>query len=65
LDVFVVSIVASLLEIQQFAEFIVGDSCDEINKFLKEYMDDQLEGDDKCFDVIATLTKVCPSSSPL
>jgi hypothetical protein len=63
LDVFVVAIVASLLEIQQFAEFIVGDSCDEINKILEEYMDDQLNGDDKCFDVIATLTKVSPSLS--
>ena len=55
LDVFVVSIVAALMEIQQFASFIVGDSCDIINEVLKETMDTELEGDDKCFDVVATL----------
>ena len=36
----------------------VGDSCDQINKALKEYLDDELDGDDKCFDVIATLKTV-------
>lgn len=55
LDVFVVSIVAALMEIQQFASFIVGDSCDLVNEVLKENMDSELEGDDKCFDVVATL----------
>ena len=55
LDVFVISIVAALLEIQQFASFIVGDSCDLINEILKETMDSELNGDDKCFDVVATL----------
>jgi len=55
LDVFVISIVAALMEIQQFASFIVGDSCDLINEVLKENMDTELEGDDKCFDVVATL----------
>jgi hypothetical protein len=57
-DVFVVSIVAALLEIQQFAAFIVGDSCDGINEWLKENMDEELDGDDKCFDVVATLKTV-------
>ncbi len=55
LDVFCVAIIASLLEIQQFAAFIVGDSCDSINKILKKYLDPVLDGDDKCFDVIAEL----------
>jgi len=55
LDVFVVSIIAALLEIQQFAAFLVGDNCDTINEILEEYMDDELDGDDKCFDVVATL----------
>ena len=32
LDVFCVSIAAALLEIQQFAAFIVGDACDGINE---------------------------------
>lgn len=54
LDVFCVSIVAALLEIQQFAAFIVGDSCDGINKILaKPTLDEKLDGDDKCFDVQA------------
>lgn len=53
LDVFCVSIVAALLEIQQFAAFIVGDSCDQINEILAKYLDQKLEGDDKCFDVVA------------
>lgn len=58
LDVFCISIAAALLEIQQFAAFIVGDSCDAINVFLAEFMDPLLEGDDKCFDVVAQLDKV-------
>ena len=36
IDVFVVSVVAALFEIQQFAEFIIGDSCDEINALLEK-----------------------------
>ena len=58
LDVFVVSVIAALLEIQQFAGFIVGDSCDVINDILKEDFDTEMHGDDKCFDVIATLKTV-------
>jgi small basic protein len=58
LDVFCLAIAAALLEIHQFAMFIVGDSCDKINSVLAKYMDDKLEGDDKCFDVIAYLKSV-------
>jgi len=36
LEVFVISIIASILEISQFAKFIVGDKCDQINVLLKE-----------------------------
>ena len=46
------------MEIQQFAAFLVGDNCDTINEILEEYMDDELDGDDKCFDVVATLKPV-------
>jgi hypothetical protein len=59
IDVFCVSIAAALLEIQQFAAFVVGDACDRINVLLADYMDTLLDGDDKCFDVIATLESVC------
>ena len=58
IDVFCVSIGAAILEIQQFAAFIVGDSCDGINKVLAKYLDQQLEGDDKCFDLTAELVPV-------
>jgi hypothetical protein len=57
-DVFCIAIAAALLEIQQFAAFIVGDSCDSINVILEEYMDPILDGDDKCFDVVAQLDSV-------
>lgn len=48
---------------QQFASFIVGDSCDGINKLLVKFLDSQLDGDDTCFDVVAVLEKVhsCPN----
>jgi len=59
LEVFVVSIIAALLEIRQFAQFIVGDKCDMVNVILKEYFINLLSGDDRCFDVVATLDKGC------
>lgn len=45
LDVFAVSLVVVMLEIRQFATFIVGSKCDPINKIVGE----------KCFDLKATL----------
>ena len=61
LDVFCVSILAALLELQQFAAFIVGDSCDQINEILSKYLYDELDGDATCFDVIAKLKPVSDS----
>ena len=55
IDVLVVSLVASLYEIEQFAEFIIGDSCDEINKLLEQCCDQQLHHNDKCIIVTASL----------
>jgi hypothetical protein len=55
MDVFCVAIVATVLQIEQFAQFIIGDRCDAINVYLAEYMDSQLDGHDTCFDVIATV----------
>jgi len=55
LEVFAIAIAASLLEIQQFATFIIGSSCDTINAYLEENAGTRLDGDDSCFDVIATL----------
>ena len=59
MEVFMISVVAALLEIQQFAAFIVGDKCDPINAFLEKYFDAPLDGDDVCFDVVATLAPDC------
>ena len=36
----------------------MGDSCDEINVILATYLDEALDGDDKCFDVVAQLDGV-------
>jgi hypothetical protein len=41
LDVFIISIIASCVEIDQFAQFLVGDRCDPIEKLVKE----------KCFGI--------------
>jgi hypothetical protein len=57
IDVFVVSIIAALLEIHQFAMFIIGDSCDSINKVLKQNMP-ELGSDATCFDVTASIKTV-------
>eukprot|EP01039_Chlorochromonas_danica_P003589 gene3589-3930_t len=59
LDVYCVAIAASILEIRQFASFIIGDTCDKINVFLEKHLDKKLEGDDLCFDVVAYTTDKC------
>ena len=51
IEVFLISVIASLLELSQFADFIVGDRCNFINKVLERYFDDILNGQDTCFDV--------------
>ena len=38
------SLIASILEISQFAQFIVGDKCDEINVLLAKYANSLLDG---------------------
>jgi len=57
LDVFAVGVVAALLEISKFAQFMVGDRCDALNRFLGKHLDRALGGDDKCFDVSTELTR--------
>jgi len=59
IDVFVISIIAALLEISQFAQFIIGDRCDLINQILAEYFNGSLNGVDKCFDVVTKLDAGC------
>jgi len=57
LEVFVVSVVASLAEISDIATYIVGDICDDIDDFLKQsdFFDSILNGHDTCFDVKASI----------
>ena len=51
LDVFVVAIIAAILEISQFTSFIVGDKCDAINPFISKYFYQTLDVHNTCFEV--------------
>jgi len=60
IDVFIISVIAALLELSTFAQFIIGGRCDLINDVLAsigQVYPDFLDGDDKCFDVVATLNE--------
>lgn len=59
LDVFVISIIAAILEIQQFAAFMVGDNCDAINVFIEDNLSQYTSPYNVCFTVIATLSNGC------
>ena len=59
LDVFVLSIIAAILQISQFTEFIVGDKCDAINPIVEKYFSDILGGHNTCFEVKAYLESGC------
>ena len=64
---FVVALVAALLELQQFVGFIVDPYCAQpdfglsvaINTVLQDLHLPELGGDDKCFDVTAQLDSGC------
>jgi len=60
LEVFIVSIVAALLEISQFALFIIGGRCDAINEILSDYFKPGYwPVESTCFDVKANLESGC------
>lgn len=59
LEVFVVSIIAAILEIGQFTEFIIGDKCDAINPILQEYFPDWVRDVPKCVQIEAYLNQGC------
>ena len=59
LDVFVLSIIAAILQISQFTEFIVGDKCDAINPIIEKYFSDTLDGHNTCFEVKTYLESGC------
>ena len=54
MEVFIVSVVAALMEISQFAQFMVGDKCDFLKPVLTIFFNGEL-----CFDVVATLKSGC------
>ena len=47
--------VASLLELDQFSQFIVGDECDGVNRLLSLYFSPLVGGEPRCFVVDAQL----------
>ena len=55
MDVYIISVIAAVLEVEQFAQFIIGSKCDLINSVLKAYFDGALHGNDTCFDLKASL----------
>ena len=59
IDVFVIAIVASLTEIEQFTKFIVGDKCNTIDPIIKKYFSKILDGHDTCFQVKTYLQEGC------
>ena len=51
IDVFVIALIAGVVQIAQFAEFMVGDRCDFINPLIQNYFYKYLDGHDSCFEV--------------
>lgn len=55
LDVMLVAIVSTTFDIHIFGEFIIGSKCDGVNEILAQTFDEELHGDDVCFDIRADL----------
>ena len=51
IDVFVIALLAGVLQIAQFAKFMVGDKCDSIDPIIHNYFSKTLNGHDSCFEV--------------
>jgi len=58
-DVFIISIIAACLQIQQFAGFMVGDKCDFLVPIMEEYFADLIGEYVSCFEVVAHLESGC------
>jgi Paraquat-inducible protein A len=54
IEVFCLSIIAALLEIETFTNFIIGHRCDWINRLLVQYH--ETVGVDKCYSVAASVS---------
>jgi hypothetical protein len=58
IEVFLLSIVAAVLQISQFAAFLVGDKCDAINEMIQTIFDGEMF-DPICFTVHASVNSNC------
>jgi len=58
LDVFLIVLFASLLELDKVVKFTIGDECDGLNQVLQDYpaLGDQLPGEASCFGVTPGLS---------
>ena len=59
IDVFVIALIAGVVQIAQFAKFMVGDKCDSIDPIIQSYFSKTLNGHDTCFEVQTYLEKGC------
>ena len=57
IDVFVIALLAGVLQIAQFAKFMVGDKCDSIDPIIHNYFSKTLDGHDSCFEVQTYLSE--------
>ena len=57
IDVFVIALIAGVVQIGQFAKFLVGDKCDFIDGIIQDYFYKVLEGHNSCFDVQTYLSE--------
>lgn len=57
IDVFAVSILSAVMQISQFAKFMVGDQCNWINPLISAFFseEDLVQGHLTCFDVVTRL----------
>ena len=60
IDVFAVSICSAVMQISQFARFMVGDQCNWINPLISLFFagEDTIKGHETCFDVELSLIHI-------
>jgi hypothetical protein len=59
IEVFFISVSATVAQITSLAGFMVGTNCDAIDKVLVDNFSDLLGGDNVCFDLVATYAAGC------
>ena len=59
IEVFVLAIISSSIQVDLFTKFIVGDKCNTVNPLLKKYFSKILDGHDTCLEIITKLHEGC------